>query len=146
MADLNVNSIANAAGTGACAGITTAIEDNTNALATASHVKNVIGNHLTSGFGARSLGGVGYQRLPGGLLIQWGSTVVNTNSAGDFVVNYPTAFATNGWYSTTAVDGDGTARISLKISATTNPHLGFVGNCSFTNGTVRINWIAFGTV
>lgn len=43
---------------------------------------------------ARSLSANGYQRLPGGLIVQWGSAT--TNGSGDAIVTFPLAFPTAG--------------------------------------------------
>lgn len=41
---------------------------------------------------ARSLGLSGYQKLPGGLILQWG--VVTSNAMGDVAITFPIAFPT----------------------------------------------------
>ena len=41
-----------------------------------------------------SIGSNGYQKLPSGLIIQWGYLVTGTTSAGNVVVTFPVAFPT----------------------------------------------------
>ncbi|MBB3809585.1 gp53-like domain-containing protein [Pseudochelatococcus contaminans] len=42
---------------------------------------------------SKALGG--YQKLPGGLILQWGTSVVTTGAAGEVAVYYPAAFPTD---------------------------------------------------
>ena len=93
----------------------------------------------------------GYQKLPGGIIIQWGSNVINfTSSRGSGYLNYPVAFSsychvignvgTNdyGGYSETSgtVQGDNLSRAYAEV-------INISGN-NVAGKQARVNWIAIG--
>lgn len=87
---------------------------------------------------ARSIAASGYQKLPGGLIIQWGSGVVTSGSLGAVV--FPVAFTTAGFIGVASV------------ANTANGYAASVGYLSvgsmqiFHNAPTNqvINWIAIG--
>jgi len=90
---------------------------------------------------AKSLGTNGYQKLPGGLIIQWG---FNSISATTTSVSFPTAFAT-ACYCVVATDyaaGD-TGGIATSIALKTQPTTTGVDFSTSTNST-GFYWIAIG--
>lgn len=72
---------------------TPAVNDNTTKAATTAFVRAellALGNAPYDAIFGRSLGTNGYQRLPGGLILQWGN--VSTNVSGVATVTLPIAF------------------------------------------------------
>ena len=113
-------------------------------------VWNVIGGSIewqyqSARFGS-NLSANGYQKLPSGLIVQWGVTTSSGTSANNAVVSYPTAFP-NVTFQTYAVCAGAPTSGSYTVlsgSATTS-------NANFTvllNGSVisavQINWLALG--
>lgn len=97
----------------------------------------------TAMFNNEFVTGFGYQKLPSGLIIQWGDTVVTTNGGGGGVFLYPIAFP-NSTYMTMVSGGDNTTvtpfvRIHSQQSLT---------GCGFqttaVNSTVMVTFIAIG--
>lgn len=92
----------------------------------------------------QSLTGSGYQKLPGGLIIQWGTSVAVTNAGGGESVTYPIAFPTSS-FQPIICNGDNNVSlhnvsiISVQVSRT-----GFGWASSLANTAQRINWIAIG--
>lgn len=84
----------------------------------------------------QSLVSTGYQKLPGGLIIQWG-VVTNTTTPTTF--NYPIAFPT-GVFVHVGSDGDATAVASIAWNSLSNTQ--YRGIASATN--IVSNWIAIG--
>lgn len=64
------------------------LDDNTKKLSTTEFLLNQF-----TGTGKRSLAGSGYQKLPGGLIIQWG-TIASTVANGQRTITFPIAFPT----------------------------------------------------
>lgn len=95
----------------------------------------------------QSLGPVlsaGYQKLPSGLIIQWGSSVVTT--AGEVaVVNYPTTYPT-AVFATVVCNGDTDTAAAITAFGvhigTANTH--FVLRTGGFSGVVRANWLSVG--
>lgn len=91
----------------------------------------------------QSLSGSGYQKLPGGLIIQWG--VGYTDGSGYFLTNLPVVFPNNYFIGvgTAGVDGS----FVTPVTYLTNTQIGLKGYSS-TNALVqsglRITWIAVG--
>ena len=96
----------------------------------------------------QSLVGNGYVNLPGGLIIQWGSSVVTTNALGNATITYPIVFPTsgqpmgllNGDVATTGpafigMEGASNSLFDMRVSQQTGA--AYVG-------AARINWIAIG--
>jgi len=81
-------------------------------------------------------------QLPGGLLMQWGSSVVTLNGGGGATITFPTSFGT--LYTVVPTNGD-------QGATTIAPVVNTQGNGDFSvlfpaagAITVRCNWIAFG--
>lgn len=85
----------------------------------------------------------GYQKLWGGLIIQWGTTVATVNGSGVGNINFPVSFPTQ-CFTVVLCQGDVTGG-SLGTNAATfvNGSFSFVQNGA-ANQPVRINWVAFG--
>ena len=97
---------------------------------------------------------IGYQKLPGGLIIQWGTTVGTTDSNGNFQIVYPIAFpnlplvcvfslgdkiAPEAGSSVSLSNNIGVFRKnSMNINATT------YSNINYASVTLRINWLVIG--
>lgn len=87
----------------------------------------------------QSLSGSGYQKLPGGLILQWGNTAVASMDA--YTINFPVAFPTEcqlvigGW-----VGPDSVAGVLGNASRTTT---GVSGNMN-GSGAATVNWLAIG--
>jgi hypothetical protein len=96
--------------------------------------------------------GAGYQKLLGGLILNWG--VVNTNSNGDANVTFPMPFTTTN-YTATAILNTGTSVPTTNFYGATICNIA-AGGCSFqarsmanggalsAAGTSQIRWMAFG--
>jgi hypothetical protein len=95
----------------------------------------------------QSLGENGYQKLPGGLIIQWGSVTVTPSWPGTQAVNFPTPF-TSGVYSITATPRNitveaGDKRDSYSVQSITLN--GFVMNSAFEDiSSTTYYWLAIG--
>jgi hypothetical protein len=85
---------------------------------------------------------VGYQTLPSGVIVQWGSSVV-TLSGTSGTVTFPLAFPTSVF---TVVPSNGDTATSGGIPGVTTPSTtGFIfGVPGAAGGSYRVNWIAFG--
>jgi len=96
---------------------------------------------------ANSLGNSGYQKLPGGLIVQWG-TAPGTFTAGvDNTITFPIAFPA-AVFMVHGVNGDVAAQAGAVVGINyTSPNLptltGFKWRTN-TTGTNRLNWISFG--
>lgn len=91
----------------------------------------------------QTLSANGYQRLPGGVILQWGTTASIASNASSGTITYPIAFPTNAGY----VNYIGNAPVTG--GANTNPTLATktTSSFSFVNAylsTVAFNWIAIG--
>lgn len=94
----------------------------------------------------QSLSTSGYQRLPGGLVLQWGE--VTCSAAGDVSVTFPAAFGSSCF----AVVGTGTQPINAAVFvAASQSATGFTATCWYTSsssGTLRgagvFRWVALG--
>lgn len=87
-------------------------------------------------------GNIGRFQLPGGLFIQWGSSVTTLDGSGISTITFPTAY--DALYTVVVTNGDSAA-------TTIVPVVNFQGSADFSvrfSGagaiTVRCNWIAFG--
>lgn len=111
-----------------------------------------LGNLLFGNQFVASLGNVGYQKFPTGLIIQWGTSVVTTDAGGAAAISYPIAFP-NAIFVAVVANGDH-AQGNLLIQSfstgwpTTAGHAIYVRiantGAAVVNTTVRINWVAFG--
>ncbi|WP_282412254.1 hypothetical protein [Pseudomonas sp. PS01299] len=93
---------------------------------------------------ASSLSGVtGYQKLPSGLILQWGS--LTTSSSSDTAVTFPIAFPTSLYSITTSVGATAGAIYGTTLNAQTLS--GFVAS-TYNSANTRINttiyWMALG--
>lgn len=96
---------------------------------------------------ASSLGASGYQKLPGGLIIQWGTTITTTGGGNLALVSYPISFPSS-VYNVVACNGDGGAsstRVNISQSVPPNKS-NFTIVAADVPGitTIRVNWVAFG--
>lgn len=99
------------------------------------------GNLTASSFtGAnQSLGANGYQKLPGGLILQWGNTAVASMDA--YTISFPIAFPTacqlamGGWVGSDSVAG--------ALGNATRTTTGISGNMN-GSGAATVNWLALG--
>ncbi|MBK5073214.1 hypothetical protein I2492_09320 [Budviciaceae bacterium CWB-B4] len=99
------------------------------------------------------LGGTGFQRLPGGYIRQWGTSVAN--ASGDVTINYPVAFSVKPdavyfGYKQSSVP---TAMQSIIINDAASSNVGAVcraykidGTGTITGSTNAFYWIAEGKV
>ena len=91
----------------------------------------------------------GYQKLPGGLIIQWGQTLSNGSGIAEFT--YPIAFpnAIISINSSTFI-GSGVARFTITLDSTASTHQKAKGSCwngdnqSSIAGQVGVNWLVIG--
>jgi hypothetical protein len=92
----------------------------------------------------RLYGVSGYQKLPGGLIVQWGPTPTTTPGGGSFVVTYPIIFP-NGFLSVIAQGGATSAASipysGLDVSASPRTNFRF---WVASNGALPGNYIALG--
>jgi hypothetical protein len=88
----------------------------------------------------------GYQKLPSGLIMQWGSSVVLLDVGGNGIINYPLTFPT-AVYTVTLVNGDVTVHGDKVFSLQPPNTVGFVVSLTPNPGavSVRVNWTAFGS-
>jgi len=89
--------------------------------------------------GVSSLASNGYQKLPGGLVIQWGTNTVVVNAGGDGDINYPVAF--NSLFTILVSDGDGVTNLGVVNSSILSK---FTFRSQTPSVAIRCNWIAVG--
>ena len=94
------------------------------------------------GIATRTYANPGYARLPGGLIVQWGSATITTNQ-GSLVVTLPISFPGANWgvLTTMSFDGGNTAE-SLGVTARTQSN--FTAKHSGDNPTIPFYWLAIG--
>lgn len=95
-------------------------------------VKAALGALTASDFPAL-LSGNGYQRLPSGVIIQWGQAFIS----GTTTVNFPLTFPTN---ATAVVFTNVSSSNQIYLNGSPLGRTGF----SATNGSSSISWIAIG--
>ncbi len=86
----------------------------------------------------------GYQKLPSGLIIQWGTSVSVTNGGGGAGVIYPIAFPT-ATFQPIICNGDNNIalhNVSVIINQSSNAGFGWVSSIADTEQ--RVNWIVIG--
>lgn len=94
------------------------LDDNSKKLATTEFLRNEF-----TGTGKRSLTGSGYQKLPGGLIIQWG-TIANTVANGQRTITFPIAFPTDCIFAITCANTTTTtAAVAFNVTSTTATQL-----------------------
>ena len=91
-------------------------------------------------FGDQSLTTDGYQVLPGGLIIQWGSGFANEANT----INFPIAFPNNS-FSVTAADTGSTPHIITINSSSDTSFDVLIFNTSGNPASTGFNWIAVGS-
>lgn len=124
------------------ANITTSAGDTCIIRSTAANVVEVL-SYMPAGGWAKSLAANGYQKLPGGLIIQWG-IYISPGTTGQTVVTFPIAFPTERLSSLTSA--------SSSTSTTTAAWRDDTGVTATTGLGIRTNapagalvfWIAFG--
>ena len=125
-------------------GVTAPQFDNDTSLATTAFVRSEIlgqGNAVYDAIFGKSLATSGYQKLPSGLIIQWGA---QTNSSlGSGTINYPIAFTTAAC-ALTATATSVSPGHTIKVSQTGNS--GFTWEALDLAGfdTAAFTWIAIG--
>jgi hypothetical protein len=104
---------------------------------------------VTQGYGAGVLNGAALPAGPYPVIVQGASSVVTTDANANGAIGFPVAFP-NGLISLVVVNGDGTAVSNGTASIIGNTLGSFSfqmwsqGTLAIRNGTVRVNWIAFG--
>ncbi|NHR07636.1 hypothetical protein HA052_20825 [Chromobacterium haemolyticum] len=86
-----------------------------------------------------SLASSGYQKLPSGLIIQWGQT--NTSTGGSVAITYPLAFPNN-VFSLIAGSNSGIGSNLIASSYPPFPKTGFTAYSN--NGAIQLSWLAIG--
>jgi hypothetical protein len=119
--------------------------------------KNVIGdNYLTSATFTgtnQSLAANGWQKLPGGLIIQWGSTANNVgNNNNSYNVSFPTSFSSVysvviGTYTSDGNSAGVGAQTMAQLVSWTNSGFTWFADELESAGTksIGIHWVAIGT-
>ena len=95
-----------------------------------------------SGFASSQLG-IGYQKLPSGMIIQWGSGA--TNSSGTFTTSLPITFP-NGWftgYSSCQQAGSFTTTVSNLVTTTISV-IGYSSSNGVPAVGLYVTWLALG--
>jgi hypothetical protein len=135
------------------------VPDNSTKIATTGWVHAAMASIATAAGFAAALGGTGYIKLPswlGGLIIQWGSSVLTTNVGGESNISFPLAFPT-GRGQVIAMSGDslvngGNIAISTIVGFGWDTSLSGWAfhaqktdtNTPFASATIRVNWVVFG--
>jgi hypothetical protein len=111
----------------------------------------VNGTFITSADFDKSLATSGYQRLPSGLIIQWGKTAFNIGQdgtiTGTFAFTFPTACLT--FHPTSFSDvtsGDGRLRGAFQTSSATTTGFTVTSRNNVNSGGLigNLNWMAIG--
>jgi hypothetical protein len=93
---------------------------------------------------AHSFAGSGYQKLPSGLIIQWG--VSHQSGTGDFSVTLPIAYASTHFVTVATIESNATQDYSVFVGSKSNSgfNLSKRNNGSATTDDLFINWISIG--
>ena len=86
----------------------------------------------------------GYQKLPGGLIIQWGSSVSTTNAGGGSGVTYPITFPTFTFQPIICNGDNNVALHNLSVISSQVSTSGFGWVSDLANTEQRLNWFAIG--
>ena len=125
----------------ASGGITQPQFDNTTKLATTAFVRNELlglGNAAYASVFGASLAANGYQKLPSGLIIQWGAAAFSGSTS--VAVTFPIAFTANVYQITCSQSDDATVVMGRQL---TNVALtGFIARSSAVG--FNCSWIAIG--
>lgn len=92
-------------------------------------------------FGALMTGTTGWQKLPSGLIVQWG--IVSTLSSGDTTVSYPIAFPT-AVKSVVGTAGSGTVFMAFCTNGTTTTSFLCNANSAGGRNAASCSWMAIG--
>jgi hypothetical protein len=92
-----------------------------------------------------SIGGSGYYKLPGGLIIQWGSGTSSGTGSGNFVVTFPLEFPTSTASVVAQIVHPGTADATVVFLGGSTTSVTFTTVINQTNVSgVGVYWIAIG--
>jgi hypothetical protein len=152
---VNLSSLASAALTGTPTAPTAAAGTNTTQIATTAFVKTAIDNAVgplvqDSEFTGtnQSKTAAGYQKLPGGLILQWGSVANQDNLSGNVAITFPVAFPTALLHFTaSANDTLTTLGSTVMWSSPTTTNIQVATGWVFNNSTsklVSFTWFAIG--
>jgi len=90
----------------------------------------------------RLLSGSGYQKLPGGLIIQWGNS---TTASGGVSLTFPIVFPTNCLQVVVALRSGSVSPVTVSANTPTSPGVGvYTSNTSGVGVTANFSWIAIG--
>lgn len=119
---------------------TPALDDNTKKLATTEFLRQQF-----TGTGKKSIGGNGYQKLPGGLIFQWGTTSnIAGGSFGDVVMPILMPSAVLQVMVTTQAFVDSTAPIVGGWQLDPGNNKGKFRIHNISSGTAQFSWFAIG--
>lgn len=101
---------------------------------------------LTAFTGAnQSLGANGFQKLPGGLVVQWGNPASSISPGGSLAVTFPIAFTTDCFVVIPVPQSTGANTNEYSVGYFNKTTNGFTAtNNSATSGIVKISWVAIG--
>lgn len=88
---------------------------------------------------ARSLAASGYQKLPGGLIIQWGLASTNGPTSVTFPIAFPNAVTR-----VIAAPGQGNVTVGIGAGTTTGVNIATYAAPTGANAASNTNWIAIG--
>ena len=93
-----------------------------------------------------SVSNQGYQKLPSGLIVQWGFVnASNISQTQTNAVTFPIAFPTNAPFSIMTNHIGGMSTVTTVVAATPAPtKTGFSWMSSYTGGSMSVFWVAFG--
>ena len=101
----------------------------------------VDGNNLNL-FSAKSLAADGYQKLPSGLIIQWG--IMTTNASGDATVTFPIAFPNAVYQAVGTFNNSSRVSATVTIGSLTTSTM-YVGAMLGSSGVAAaVSWVAIG--
>jgi len=110
------------------------------AVAGTSATDVITARRLTSAFnntGQQSLTANGYQKLPGGLILQWGTVSIAANTIANYT--FPISFPTSAF----SVTGSGAAEVGNLSAQDNNPAISAISTTGFTlqnPGQAAANW------
>lgn len=93
----------------------------------------------------QSIATSGYQKLPGGLIVQWGNAVVTLDAGGIGTINYPLSFPA-AVFTVVVANGDTAAHGEKGFAVGTQNTTGFTFGVKANPGAVNVRaaWVAFG--
>ncbi|EOZ1555632.1 hypothetical protein ACQK1D_001394 [Escherichia coli] len=89
-------------------------------------------------------GSAGYQKLPSGLILQWGAGIAGTGSVANTgnTINFPIAFPNQCFQVVTSYDNGG--GVIVAGSAGSQTTTSFLLRCDATGGSYNFRWFAMG--